>query len=234
MTQPQDANALLMGDSTPGLKFDNIGVIYTGTVIAEPTTSQQTDIKTKLPETWKDGSPKMQILVKLQTTLRDPANHEDDGIRTLYIKGKNLTDAIRDAVKASGARGIHKGGVLTVQYTGDGQASAAGFNPPKLYAASYQPPPTNFAGVGSPAAVAPAVQQTAPMMTTAAGQPVVHQQPVAPAALQQAFPGTTPVAVAEPACPPGVDPAMWAVLTPQQKQGIAASHAAQFPETPPF
>lgn len=216
MTQNQDANALLMGDSSPGLKFENIGVSYTGTVIAEPTTSQQTDIKTKLPETWPDGSPKMQILVQLQTTLRDPANPEDDGIRTLYIKGKNLTNAVRDAVKASGARGIHKGGVLTVQYVGDGQASAVGFNPPKLYAAAYQPPAMSFAGVAAPAAApAPA--------------PAVPQQPaaVAPAALQQAFPGTTPVAAAAPACPPGIDPAMWAVLTPEQKQGVAASHIAQ-------
>lgn len=197
MTQQTDANALLMGGGSPALKFDAIGTSHTGTVTAEPTAKQQTDFRTGQPETWNDGSPKMQVLVQMSTALRDPANPDDDGTRTLYVKGRELTNAVRAAVKASGANGIHTGGVLTVTYVGDGQAANAGVNPPKLYQANYQPPAASFAGVAAPAV--PATQAALP------------QQPPATA----------------PACPPGVDPAMWAVLTPEQKQGVAAAHIAQ-------
>jgi hypothetical protein len=103
----------------------------------------------------------MQVLVQIQTTLRDPERPDDDGTRTLYIKGKELTNAIRAAVRASGANGIHTGGVLTVQYVADGPAEV-GFNPPKLYAASYQPPAVSFTGVTPPAAAPAAQQQYAP------------------------------------------------------------------------
>lgn len=196
----QDANDILMGSGSPALKFETVGTLHTGTIAAEPTATQQTDFRTKTPETWPDGAPKMQIVVQVSTTLRDPQKPDDDGTRTLYIKGKELTSAIRAAVRASGANGLHTGGVLTVQYVGDGQAQA-GMNAPKLYAASYQPPAVSFNGVTAPAA-APAVQQT---------QPTVVQQAV-------------PAAVA--ACPPGVDPGMWARLTPAQQQAVAAAQVA--------
>ena len=207
MSQPTDPNAILMGGGSPALKFEQIGTSYTGTVVAEPTASQQTDFRTKMPETWQDGSPKMQVLVQLSTQLRDPQKPDDDGTRTLYVKGKELTNAIRAAVRASGANGIHTGGTLTVQYVGEGQAQQ-GMNAPKLYAASYQPPAVSFTGVGAPAAAA------APQ----AHQPVYQQHPVQQPVQQQ-------VGAVTPACPPGVDPAMWVRLTPAQQQAVAAAQA---------
>lgn len=209
MTQPHDANALLMGGGSPALKFETVGTSYTGTVVAEPTATQQKDFRTQQPETWPDGSPKMQVLVQVSTALRDPQKPEDDGTRTLYIKGKELTNAIRAAVRASGANGIHTGGTLTVTYIGDGQAQN-GLNPPKLYAASYQPPAVSLAGVAEPSAqqaAAPAAVQHQPVAAA------VHQQPVV---AQQA-----PVA-----CPPGVDASMWLRLTPAQQQAVAAAQPA--------
>jgi hypothetical protein len=143
----------------------------------------------------------MQVIVQLKTNLRDPEKPDDDGTRSLYIKGKELTNAIRAAVRASGANGIHTGGVLTVQYVGDGQAQA-GMNAPKLYTSSYQPPAVSFNGVTPPTA-----------------QQVPVQQPV-----QQVLP--QPPAPAVP-MPPNVDPAMWARLTPAQQQAVAAAQAAQ-------
>jgi hypothetical protein len=190
-----------LGGGTPALKFETVGTSHTGTVAAEPTASQQTDFRTKAPETWPDGSPKMQVLVQMSTTLRDPAKPEDDGTRTLYIKGKELTNAVRAGIQASGANGLHTGGVLTVAYIADGQAQP-GMNPPKLYVAQYQPPAASFAGVTAPAAAAPAPVAAAPA--------AMAQQPAI-------------------ACPPGVDPAMWLQLTPAQQQAVAASHAAQQP-----
>ncbi|GIE84591.1 hypothetical protein [Actinoplanes regularis] len=214
----QDANDILMGGGSAALKFDTIGVSHTSTVAAEPTSSQQTDFRTKAPETWPDGSPKMQVLVQLSTTLRDPAKPDDDGTRTLYIKGKELTNAIRNAVRASGASGIHTGGVLTITYVADGPAQA-GLSAPKLYAAQYQPPAVSFAGVTASAAPAPA----APVQAYAT-------QPAPAAVAQQALPGTL-------ACPPGVDPGMWATLPPATQEALVAAHTAQqqrFPAEPPF
>lgn len=211
MTQTTDPNAILMGGGSPALKFDQIGAAHTGTVVAEPTASQQTDFRTKVPETWPDGSPKMQVLVQLSTTLRDPQKPEDDGTRTLYVKGKELTNAIRNAVRQSGANGIHTGGVLTVQYVADGPAEA-GFNPPKLYTAQYQPPAVSLAGVSAPAS-APAAQQqqTAP----------VAQQQLPPVAQQTA----AAVGVGGPARPANVDPAMWDRLSADQRAAVAAAAA---------
>lgn len=204
--QPVDPNSILMGGGSPALKFDQIGTVHTGTVVAEPTASQQTDFRTKVPETWPDGSPKMQVLVQVATTLRDPEKPEDDGTRTLYIKGKELTNAIRNAVRQSGANGIHTGGILTVQYVADGPAQA-GFNPPKLYAATYQPPAVSLAGVGAPTS-APQ-QQAAPVAQ--------HLPPVA----QQ----TAAAVGVGPARPANVDPAMWDRLNVDQRAAVAAAAA---------
>lgn len=205
----QDANDILMGSGSPALKFETVGTSHTGTVVAEPVASQQTDFRTKAPEVWPDGAPKMQVVVQLSTSLRDPNKPEDDGTRSLYIKGRELTNAIRQAVRASGANGIHTGGVLTVQYVGDGQAQA-GMNPPKLYAASYQPPAVSFNGVGGPA-------------TAAAAPPAGVQQQAGPTVLPNPAPVGQQAAAAP---PPGVDPTMWSRLTPAQQQAVIAASAA--------
>jgi hypothetical protein len=60
----------------------------TGTVLREPEAQQQTDYRTKVPETWKDGSPKMMVVVQLATAERDPEKPDDDGTRALYIAGQ--------------------------------------------------------------------------------------------------------------------------------------------------
>jgi hypothetical protein len=187
-----NANDILMGSGAPAAKFEQIGVTVTGTVLREPEARQQTEFRTGTPEVWKDGSPKMQVVVQLATTDH-PQHADDDGTRTLYIKGKHLTDAIRQAVRASGANGIHTGGTLTVQYIADGPAEA-GLNPPKLYAAQYQPPAASFTGVTAPAT----------------GQQPVVQPPTA--AVQQV-----------PAAPPGVNPEMWVRMAPDQQQRVLAA-----------
>jgi len=194
-----DANSILMGSGAPAAKFDQIGVSITGTLTREPEAAQQTDFRTKLPETWKDGSPKMQIIVQLATTLRDPQRQDDDGTRSLYIKGKHLTDAIRQAVRQSGANGLHTGGQLTVRYIADGPAEA-GLNPPKLYQAQYQPPTVSFSGVTQ---AAPVEQQAIPVSLAPAGS--------------------------DAQAPAGVDPSMWMRLSPQQQAAVAAASSNEPP-----
>jgi hypothetical protein len=95
----QDANDILMGSGTPGLKFEVVGTAHTGTVAASPHRASRPTSVPRFRRPGPTARPKMQVLVQLKTTLRDPEKPEDDGTRTLYIKGKELTDAIRNAVR---------------------------------------------------------------------------------------------------------------------------------------
>jgi hypothetical protein len=241
-----DANDLLMGSGSPTAKFPTIGAIVSGTIVREPEARQQKDYRTGVLETWKDGSPKMMVVVQLATQERDPQRPDDDGTRSLYVQGKNLTDAVRQAVRASGANGIHTGGVLTVQYIADGQAEG-NLNPPKIYAASYQPPAVSFAGVASPVAQPAPVQQPMPgvvqqyqqgaaVVAAAAGQQYippapVMQQPAIPApVVQQPMPAAASIVGA----PANVDPALWARLNPDQQQRYLAAAGAPATDQIPF
>lgn len=132
------ADQFLMGGGVKSAKFANIGDGISGTISEYPEVRQQTDLKTGKLKTWDDGRPKMQLVVTLQTTLRDDA--EDDGLRRIYVKGKSLTDVVRDAVRKAGAQGLEVGGQLRVQYVGDGEAANRSLDPPKLYAAEYARP----------------------------------------------------------------------------------------------
>ena len=131
------ANDLLMSSGGKSATFPAVGTVVTGTITAEPKAQQQTDMKTGEPKAFANGDPMMQIIVSLQTTDRE--DDEDDGIRQLYVKA-NMLKAIREAVQTAGAKGLEPGGVLAVKYVADGEVKTKGFNPPKLYAATYTKP----------------------------------------------------------------------------------------------
>jgi hypothetical protein len=99
---------------------------------------QQTEFGTRKPLFWDDGRKRMQVVITLQTDERDDAN--DDGVRLLFVKGKNMTRAIRDAVRAAGCSSLDVGGKLAIRYVRDDE-STGGRQPPKVYEAKYQPPP---------------------------------------------------------------------------------------------
>jgi hypothetical protein len=160
-----DPNSILMGGGIPSAKFKNFGDQVAGTIDDDPIATQQTDIDTGTPLTWNNGDPRMQVVVTLATDLRDDS--EDDGLRKVYIKGKSMTAAVRDAVRKAGAKGLERGGQLTVTYTGDGVAERRGLNPPKLYSASYAPP--------SQAAVNAVLEQPEPAPAPAPGGAVDEQ-----------------------------------------------------------
>ena len=178
MTNPTSANDLLMGAGVPGVKFPEPGTSITGVICAEPEARQQTDFSTGEGLTWPSGDPKMQIVVRLQTQLRD--NPDDDGIRALYIKGKSLTTAVRDAVRKTGANGLEVGGTLTVTYTGDGTSEHKGINPPKLYTAAYTPPAA--AAINDTLGLSATPQAAGQAPTTAPTVAAPAAAPAAPAA----------------------------------------------------
>lgn len=141
-----DPNSFLLGGGGKTAKFENPGDTIKGTIAAPPELRQQTDIGTGAPATWDNGDPKMQLVVQLQTDLRDDA--EDDGIRNLYVSGgfkrASLQKAVADAVRTAKAKGLEVGGTLAVRFTGEEPPSKKGFSPAKLYAAQYQPPTSTF------------------------------------------------------------------------------------------
>jgi len=134
-----DANSLIMGSSIPSATFNEIGAVYEGTITALDV-MQARDFATHEPAFWKDGSPKMQAVVTLKTSERDPEIENDNGMRRLYVSSKGMREVIAAAVKKAGADGLAVGGTLGVKYVRNGEGQNKS-NPPRLYGAKYEPPP---------------------------------------------------------------------------------------------
>lgn len=223
-----DANNYLMGDAAPSISWRDapIGHAITGTITRPPRKMQQRDIDSGKPLVWDDGTPRWQLVVNLATSLRDPALDADDGERALYVKGKSMTQALREAVRRAGAPGLEVGGTLTVTYIGDGEARNKAFSPPKLYSATYaRPALTGDSGAYLSAGAAGnthAEAQASHLATERLAQPVAAARP-APA-------GAAGTAV--PPCPAGIDPAVWAGMDPATRSAVLATVAAGV--VPPF
>jgi len=142
-----DTNDFLFSGGSRAAKFENIGDTVEGT-ITDAVVSQQTDMETNQPLTWSDGSPRMQLVVTLQTEQK--VDGDDDGTRRIFAKGgkyeavegtgTSMKDAIADAVKKAEARSLDEGGTLRVGFTGLGKKTNRGFSSPKLFRATYTPP----------------------------------------------------------------------------------------------
>lgn len=142
-----EANDFLFGGGAKAFPFDNVGDTVAGRIVSMEK-RQQTDMQTGKPAVWDDGNPKMMLMVTLQTELHE--SDEDDGMRSVYLRGGNHIAvqgkgtssqvAVKDAVRRSGAERIETGGTLTMQFSGIGKQANKGFNPPKLYVASYKAP----------------------------------------------------------------------------------------------
>src|SRR5262245_50735424 len=138
----------LGGGGSKAWSAENLGEKVSG-VIKLCERRQQRSLDTGKPETWDDGSPKMLVYIELETNERD--DDEDDGVRALYAKsgrnfepaqgsGTSMGVAIAEAVKAAGEKALEEGGQLAVQYSGIAKVTTRGYNPAKLYKASYKPP----------------------------------------------------------------------------------------------
>lgn len=230
-----DPNAFLMGGGSKSAfgKNDPIGHTISGTISDPPEVRQQTDLQTGELKFWPNGDAMMQLVVTIQTNLREDS--EDDGKRRIYVKGKSLTDAVREAVRKTGAPGLEVGGTLTVQFTGTEPSQTRGFNDRKLYAASYVRPDTTaasgaFLGVGQtqPAAPQPAANLQQGMQTQPAAPPQWTQPPAAPSPTPVAtqVPVAQPAPVQTPAAtppPPAPAPAAAPQYTPEQLAALQAA-----------
>lgn len=213
------------GGKSVSWKDKPIGTTVSGTVTAVHPPQQQTDPVTQEKQFKKNGEPKVSVRVDLATSERDPADPEDDGSRGLYVQGwmqGAIGDAIRKATGAPGAPQI--GAQITVTLSEREPNTNPVLNPINKFTATYVPP------------AAAATQQffgadTAPVLSTASGQPVVHQQAVPPLPGQAGYVAPPPAAPAVPLEPPqGITAAAWSVMPDATKQQLIKAMA----EAPPF
>ncbi len=171
-THDDATDFLLGGEKIRSAKFETVNDTVKGTIL-DANVRQQTDISTGELLTWDDGKPKNQLVITLQTDLREPVavgEDPDDGRRRVYVKGstknesKSMTVAVREALRAAGAGRLEIGATLAVRYTGDGVATTRGFTPPKQYTAKYEPPAKTDDFFSAPtAATPPAAAARAPL-----------------------------------------------------------------------
>lgn len=111
-------------------------------VIEKIETTQVNDFQTKQPAFWNDGRPKEQIHVIIQTQLRDPSVEEDDGRRSLWVKGWGIQlKAFRDACRQAGVKIPKPGDTITERFVGLGQRGDAP-QPPKVFEFHIEPAPS--------------------------------------------------------------------------------------------
>lgn len=174
-----------------------------GTSVSGPVVSvavrQATDPVSGKPSTWDDGNPKEQVLVTLQTNLRDPSVEDDDGARTVYIKWWGVQrQALIQALRNANADDIETGGHFSATYTGDGpQPDNRSLSPAKLYTFVYRAPSAAAGLIQSAAAEtpAPAPQQQQAPQYAAVANPVTSGFTVPPEQFTQqaAAPAAAPV-----------------------------------------
>lgn len=185
-------------------------------------TSQMRDFQTKQPAYWNDGRPRMQIHIVLQTTLHDPSIEDDDGRRSLWIKGWGIQlKAFREACRQAGVKAPKAGDTMTATFTGLGERGNAP-QPPKVYA--YQITPSN------------SVDQLVNPQTPAAQQPVGQfpQQPAQssqqqPQPRQQYAPPQQPMGQYQPQqqVPPQMPVQQYQQQTPTPQQPTAPQQPQQ-------
>lgn len=136
--EPQTATASdFFASGSPSCRFTNIGDTHVGKIVTFEE-SQQKDIQTGAPKFWPDGNPCQMLVITLATDERDAEIDDDDGQRRLYVnKPSGMFVAIKAAV---GKNKFAAGGTLAIKYVKNGKPKAAGFSPPKEYAAKYTPP----------------------------------------------------------------------------------------------
>jgi hypothetical protein len=184
-----DANSFLMGGGGAATaKFPTPGTTIGGRITEPPQLEQQRDIKSGEKKFWKDGDPMMQLVVTVQTDQRDPAIEGDDGKRRIFVKGQ-MKNAVADAVREAGARGLEVGGTLWVRFTHELPASGPGMSPPKQYDAKYVTAATNALGVDPAPAAPPGVN---PVTGEIGGPPPAGLTPQQYAAAAQ-NPATAPL-----------------------------------------
>jgi hypothetical protein len=113
----------LLGESLSNKAFFNkhsvLGETVTGTVV-DAEVRQSRDYDDNKLEFWDDGSPRLQLVVNIQTELRDEPTEdgeEDDGMRSVYVKWWGIQrKALLTAVKKAGLSDLAEGDTFTASF----------------------------------------------------------------------------------------------------------------------
>lgn len=149
------------GGGGKSVRFDKVGDTVTGVISGPPEKKESRDDDGK-PRTFDSGDIRYVWVFPILTDLRDPEDPLDEGERSLWLKWHSY-EAVKKAIRASGAKGPEVGGTITLTLTGFGPKTKAIWNPPKLYSATYVPPPSGFMGAepAAPYSTPPAAPYTA-------------------------------------------------------------------------
>lgn len=163
---PPDVDDLLAGGSASiSWKDAPVGHTVSGTVVTSETV-QENDYDTGEPKFYSDGNPAWQVVVTLQTDLREEP--DDDGQRRLYLRGQMFT-ALRKEMARTKAK-LRPGGVLSVTFDHTEPAKNPRHNDRKIYTVHYVSPSEALtdAVLSEPAAPANAYAPPAAASTPAA------------------------------------------------------------------
>ena len=143
LQQREDGMSVLGGIYEGGgakpMSWPTVGTSVEGEVVGIRQV-QATDYKTKEPETWGDGSPKMIPIVCVQTDLQEDA--EDDGRRDIYLRAGSYTafrEALRKAFRTKPEDDDIIGAVLKLQF--HKEVPSTGGAPRKVFRARITPKP---------------------------------------------------------------------------------------------
>ena len=131
----------LLSESLSNKAFFNkdsvVGDTVSG-VIIDSEVRQSRDFDDNKLEFWDDGSPRLQLVINVQTDIRDDA--DDEGIRSVYVKWwGSQRKALLTAAKDAGVNDLAPGDTFTASYTGDGEQTDRKKSAPKLYAYGITP-----------------------------------------------------------------------------------------------
>lgn len=171
-------------------------------VIEKIETTQVNDFQTKQPAFWNDGRPKEQIHVIIQTQLRDPSVDDDDGRRSLWIKGWGIQlKAFRDACRQAGVKIPKPGDTITERFVGLGQRGDAP-QPPKVFEFHIEPASSVNSLVNGSQPQQPVQQGSQqPQQTPNQGYQTAPVDPWNPPAQQQPQQPAQPVQLGQPQQP---------------------------------
>ncbi|MET0423633.1 MAG: hypothetical protein ABW046_07155 [Actinoplanes sp.] len=218
----------------PSLKWKDtndvpqIGKSYEGFIAREIRDSDirpQTD-KQGQPTFYRDGRPKSVMVVPLIGV--QPAQEFQDGQAGWWVKGQGRDELARAMAEVGAPQGAPEAGAW-VRVTLVGARPIPGYSAALQFRVEYRRPqgvPQSVpAAAHAPAQVAP-MQQTAPVMSTATGQPQIYQQPVPPAPAPQPVPQQAPVP--QPVSQPLQQPAAAAPGQGAAPAGFTAEQQALF------
>lgn len=194
--QPTQMTAAQMLDSidsqsSKSFKFQNPGDSVSGVI--ESVTARQMHVydslnqrPTNQPDFFQDGSPKLQVIVTIDTGLTDPSVEDDDGRRSIYIKGYGIQRrAWLQAIRNAGLRKaseIKPGDRFTAKFVGYDPQSKNPNNPAKMYEYVIEHQSPVDLAMNNPMASQP---QQAQQTVQAFRQAPAMQQPMQPAQPQQ-------------------------------------------------